>query len=230
MRVFTQDQINEILDRHNRWLSNEPQGFPASFSFSDFTYSDFSFENLSFCDFNHSYFKGVVFSGSDLTKADFSDATIVDCDFRDTILSGTNFFNAKIYNTSFIFAKIDEFSSLNNYPMTCPSHGDFIGWKKLNNKIIKLLIPAEAKRVSGASRKCRAEFAKVLDIQNEDGTSADVSSITNEEITLFYPKVKPITYTIGEMVYPDSFDENRWNECSSGIHFFISRNEATAYK
>jgi len=36
-------------------------------------------------------------------------------------------------------------------------------------------------------------------------------------------------YRAGETVRPDSWDENRWNECSHGIHFFITRAEAEAY-
>lgn len=27
----------------------------------------------------------------------------------------------------------------------------------------------------------------------------------------------------------DSFDEDRWNECSHGIHFFINKQEAIDY-
>lgn len=27
----------------------------------------------------------------------------------------------------------------------------------------------------------------------------------------------------------DNFDENRWNECAAGIHFFITREEAVRY-
>ena len=38
-----------------------------------------------------------------------------------------------------------------------------------------------------------------------------------------------VTYVVGEMVYPDSFDENRWNECSHGIHFFINKQNAIDY-
>ena len=33
-------------------------------------------------------------------------------------------------------------------------------------------------------------------------------------------------YKVGEMVYPDSFNEDRWNECSNGIHFFINKQDA----
>ena len=36
-------------------------------------------------------------------------------------------------------------------------------------------------------------------------------------------------YKAGEMVYADSFDDNRWDECSNGIHFFITREEAVEY-
>ena len=28
---------------------------------------------------------------------------------------------------------------------------------------------------------------------------------------------------VGKMVYPDSFDDDRWNICSHGIYFFINK-------
>lgn len=33
-------------------------------------------------------------------------------------------------------------------------------------------------------------------------------------------------YTVGEIAMVDDFDENRWNECSTGIHFFVNFQEA----
>ena len=39
----------------------------------------------------------------------------------------------------------------------------------------------------------------------------------------------PLTYRVGEMAYPDSYDEDRWNECSHGIHFFINKQDAINY-
>ena len=36
-------------------------------------------------------------------------------------------------------------------------------------------------------------------------------------------------YTVGEIVKADSWDENRWNECSHGIHFFIDRQSAVDF-
>ena len=40
---------------------------------------------------------------------------------------------------------------------------------------------------------------------------------------------KSFMYTVGETVEVADFDENRWEECASGIHFFITRAEAEDY-
>lgn len=36
-------------------------------------------------------------------------------------------------------------------------------------------------------------------------------------------------YHVGEIVRVDNFDDNRWRECSTGIHFFMTRDEAVRY-
>ena len=91
-----------------------------------------------------------------------------------------------------------------------------IGWKKcIDNVIVKLEIPADAKRSNASGRKCRAEFAKVLEVI---GAEVGISHYNAS-----------VQYKPGEIVRSDSFDENRWNECSNGIHFFITRAEAEAY-
>ena len=90
------------------------------------------------------------------------------------------------------------------------------------NCLVMLEIPEDARRCSCTSQKCRCDKAKVLGITNLD-TNESVSEIKN---TSYFPAV---TYVVGEMVYPDSFDENRWNECSHGIHFFINKQNAIDY-
>jgi hypothetical protein len=92
--------------------------------------------------------------------------------------------------------------------------GQLIGYKKLaNGKIVKLRIPAEAKRVSAyGSRKCRAEYAFVL--SNGGGVAKHSESFK-------YPK--------RGKVKPDSFDPDPRVECSHGIHFFITEQEAKDY-
>lgn len=36
-------------------------------------------------------------------------------------------------------------------------------------------------------------------------------------------------YRAGEIVKSDVWDDNRWDECSNGIHFFITKTEAENY-
>jgi hypothetical protein len=94
--------------------------------------------------------------------------------------------------------------------------GDLIGWKKcVGNVIVKLRIPADAKRSHAFGRKCRAEFADVLEV-----FGAEVGISKHDGKT---------EYKAGERVTPDAFDENWQEECSSGVHFFITKAEAGAY-
>jgi len=36
-------------------------------------------------------------------------------------------------------------------------------------------------------------------------------------------------YKVGETIEVLNFDEDRWNECSTGIHFFLSKEQAKQY-
>jgi hypothetical protein len=36
-------------------------------------------------------------------------------------------------------------------------------------------------------------------------------------------------YRKGQMVMPDGFDNDRWNICGQGIHFYLTRAEAEAH-
>ena len=108
------------------------------------------------------------------------------------------------------------------YPLQCPETGSFIGYKKAADKIVMLEICADAKRSSATSRKCRCSKAKVLSITNLDGSETGLSEIESDYAGDFI-------YRVGETVEVPDFDDNRWNECAAGIHFFITRDEAVKY-
>ena len=150
--------------------------------------------------------------GADLCGADLRCANLRNANLRDSVLSSTNLYNADL-------------SSAKNIPFT-PTYlpeGEFIGWKKLPNEIIvKLKILEDSKRSRANGDKCRCNKALVLEFQNKDGTSSGEKEYTSNE----YAKC---TYKVGEIVYADSWDDNRWNECSHGIHFFIDRQSAVDY-
>lgn len=94
--------------------------------------------------------------------------------------------------------------------------GDLIGWKKCKDRVIvKVLIPAKAKRSHAFGRKCRAEYVKVLEVID-----------TKEGISTHDGKTR---YAKGKIVKCDKWDDDFTNECSGGIHFFITRLEAENY-
>lgn len=129
-----------------------------------------------------------------------------------------------------------------NYSVTLPyismfiPEGEFIGWKKIyefedckfnRTLLAKLLIPNDAKRLKSTSGKCRASYAKVLGITNLEETKQYskgytlVSKINSNDLCT--------TYKVGNYVFPDSFNPNRWETCSNGIHFFMDKQSAIDY-
>ena len=106
--------------------------------------------------------------------------------------------------------------------MACPTDGSFIGWKKASGYIVKLQITEDARRSSAEGEKCRCDKAYVVEIQNADGTKADIDTIHSSHDANF-------VYTVGATVKVSDFDGNRWNECAPGIHFFIDRRAAVEY-
>lgn len=107
------------------------------------------------------------------------------------------------------------------YQLTCPEKGEYTAFKKADEKIVELRIPADAKRLSATGRKCRANKAIVVNITELDGTPAGDEVCSNYD--------KNFVYRVGETVEVQNFDENRWNECAPGIHHYITREEAVRH-
>lgn len=86
---------------------------------------------------------------------------------------------------------------------------------------IRLFIE-DARRSSAGGEKCRCDKAYVAEIQNADGTKADIEAIHSNRGNNF-------VYAVGATVEVPDFDDDRWNECAPGIHFFIDRLAAVEY-
>jgi hypothetical protein len=107
-------------------------------------------------------------------------------------------------------------------PINLPE-GEFIAWKKLPYGLIaKLKILEDSKRSRATGDKCRCDKCLVLEFQNIDGSKSDENTYTSNNYA-------ECTYTVGEVVHADDWNENRWDECSHGIHFFIDRQSAVDY-
>ena len=138
-------------------------------------------------------------------------------------LNGASLSRASLNRASLDGASLEGASGNFFVPLACPSDGAFVGWKKVNKKLVKLIVPSGAKRSSATSRKCRAEFVEVIEITDLDGNNP-IEEITNTS------RPPHTLYKVGEITKSDSWDENRFNECSHGIHFFINKQEAIDYE
>ena len=148
---------------------------------------------------------------------------------RDAYLHGADLHGAYLGGADLGGADLRGAKDMPFIPMTCPSDGAFIGWKKVVSNgivyLVKLLIPEDAKRSSATGRKCRCSKAQVLEIS----VLKDGKECQKEEKVVNYDYSPNVTYEVGHIVEPDSFDDDRWQECSHGIHFFINKQEAIDY-
>ena len=207
--------------------------------------------NLTETKFDCAMLFDVKFCKSDLHLSSFRCASIDDCNFNEASLEDACLDCCSIFSSSFIQTDMtgvfidniagfyprykdifDRAKNVYHVPVECPTHGSFIGWKKIakdkNGKtteyLVKLEIPEDAKRTSIKYGKCKCSKAMVLGIYNLDGTAVKFKSIINNSFG-----VKTTRYTIGKMVYPDSYDDIRYT-CSNGIYFFADREVALNYK
>ena len=158
----------------------------------------------------------------DLSEANLSEANLSGANLYRANLSWANLYRADLSEANLYRANLSGAKNI-NYPIACPEKGSFIAFKKASGGfIVKLEIPEDAKRCSATTRKCRCSKAMVVSITNPDGTETEVTSVASKRDAGF-------VYKVGEVVEVPNFDENRWNECSSGIHFFITRQEAVDY-
>ena len=183
----------------------------ADLRYADLRYADLRYADLRGADLFRADLRGANLRGACLCDANLYGACLLGADLRGADLRGANLSELTVAQTSIL-----------------PDEGDIIGWKKalaLDGApiIVKLLIPSDAKRSNSTGRKCRANKARILDLQDRQGNSLPPD-------TTAYSSFDPdFTYKKGETVHVEDFDTNRWNECAPGIHFFITRIEAVKY-
>ena len=173
-------------------------------------------------DLSSAYLRGADLSGAHLSGADLSGADLSGADLSGAYLSGADLSGADLRGADLSGADLSSAENIPFIPTYLPE-GEFVAWKKLENGlIVKLKILEDSKRSRSTTDKCRCDKCLVLEFQNQDGSKSDLKTFTNKNYS-------ECVYTVGEIVKADSWDENRWNECSHGIHFFIDRQRAVNY-
>ena len=207
---MTQEELNKVLENHKHWLNEDCDGWEemkADLRNADLRNADLRNADLRNADLRNANLHYADLCGADLRYVDLRYADLCGANLRGANLRGANLRGA--VNVPFI-------------PYACPDFGMFIGYKKASGYIVELEIPEDAKRLSATTRKCRCNKAKVLRILNYDRTVADVTEVRSNYNSTF-------VYKVGDIVSVDNFDEDRFNECSTGIHFFINFQEAVDY-
>jgi len=173
-------------------------------------------------------------SDADLSSADLARATLTESDLYQANLSRatcneTNFEGAKLKEAIFQKANLRgariDGAELPSFQIV-PETGHFHAYKNVRTAthqpvVVELLIPKSARRTSSLiGRKCRADKAKVVRIVSDSPTSDEI---------LFSHFTRSFTYKVGEWVKEPEYDPDIRVECTKGIHFFMTIEEAKGY-
>lgn len=246
MKTYTHEKLKQILENHQHWLRKDCDGWEnmkadlsntdlsgvnlkcidlkyANLSGSNLERTNLQESNLRYVNLKYANLYQADLKYADLSGSDLSYSYLNGSDLRYANLEGSNLKDVYLNNIILQGAGIGNAQNTPFIPYACPDTGSFIGYKKANVHIVKLEIPSDARRCSATGRKCRCDKAKVLSIQflDEDIPCDDEEVASNCD--------RSFIYRVGEIVEEPEFDENRWNECAKGIHFFINRQEAVEY-
>ena len=159
-------------------------------------------------------------SGAELSGADLSGANLSGANLSGAYLSGADLSGAYLSGAILSGAVLSGVVGLGIQPAVLKilPEGDILGYKKIKEGIVKLLISAHTKRSNAFGRKCRAASARVVEMPEGGviGTSTHDASFT---------------YQLGQVVEPaQPFDDDWTQDCASGIHFYITREEAEQHR
>ena len=227
------NDLKTILEKHKMWLNDEDGGERADLRGAslqqvnlhgvDLSWAEMSMVDLSWANLSETVLSGTVLSGAKLSGANLSKAKLIGTDLHNTDMHRVDLNWAELNYADLSGANlsgVQHIESARNlfYPLTCPEKGEYTAFKKADEKIVELRIPADAKRLSATGRKCRASKAVVISITTLEGDPA------GNEVRSDYDR--SFVYRVGETVEVQNFDENRWDECAPGIHHYINREEA----
>ena len=227
-----------MLVQHELWLNNEGGEQlnledvdlrDVDLRYADLRNANLRRANLENANLGNANLKYVDLVCANLSNADLRNANLVCAnlenanlryaDLRNANLKYANLINANLRNANLECVETNHLTI--GYHLACPEEGSFIGYKKANGCLVKLLILEDSKRSSATSMKCRCDKAKVLDI---------IDLMTNEKIDRTKSDYdNEFFYKVGEIVQVEDFDEDRWNECTIGIHFFMNKENALKY-
>ena len=215
MKKITKEELKTILEQHKLWLnSNGKEGKRADLTGANLTCTNLTGTNLTGADLSSADLTWADLTGANLTSADLYGACLYGANLFGADLTGANLIDSELEYSNLTDAILDEKEQCRNGIVLTES---MIGYKNSNaGKIITLEIPIGAKVFSINNNKRRTNKVKVIDMQGE----TELSSIHDNDFK----------YHVGDEIEITNFDERYNVECSTGIHFFLTREEAENYE
>lgn len=178
---------------------------------------------LKEADLQYAHLEGANLNTAKLQYACLQRANLNNAKLNWAILTGANLQMANLFNANLTNANLDSAILTNAYLSKKDEirkgiilSKSITGWKKCEGRVIvKLKIPKGAVVFSINGKKCRTNKCKVISIENDDTA---ISMYDNN-----------FTYTVGKVIEIDNFDLSYNVECGTGIHFFLSEEDARKY-
>ena len=214
---MTQQELDKIVERHQHWLKKDCEGWAdlswanlsgadlkgANLRWADLSGANLSGANLRWADLSGANLSGANLSGANLRWADLRWANLVEANLEGANLEGANLYGAKL-------------SEAEKYRLGRILKEPIVGYKKTaEGVVIAAEIPAGAIVFCINGTKCRTNRAKIIDMAGNE--------------VLHCQHDNSFEYRLGKEIIIEDFNLMYNVECTSGFHFFETREEAEEY-
>ena len=172
--------------------------------------------NLSGANLRWANLSGANLSGANLSRANLSRANLSEADLSGANLSRANLSEADLSGANLSGANLSVKEKIRKGKIM---EKKATVYKKCRNKIVELELQKGSIVFSINNNKCRTNKAKVISIDGE----------SDKGITIASDYDSSFIYEVGKMVEIEDFDLMYNVECSTGIHFFWTKEEAKKY-
>ena len=203
--------VKSNADLSNANLSNADLS-NANLSNADLRYADLRYANLSNANLSNVHLSSADLSSANLSNADLSNANLRYADLRYADLRYADLRYANLSDANLSNAEKIRKGVIIDKPVR-------VFKKCIKNNIVELELLKGSIVFSINNKKCRTNKAKVISINGKCEKHLKCCSSYNYKFI----------YEVGKMVEVKDFDLMYNVECSSGIHFFWTKEEAEDY-
>ena len=214
-------KIKIIKDGEEYYKSPEKDIFGIDFEYENEKYVEIDYADLENADLRSANLCYANLENADLYNANLCYANLDNADLRSANLGSANLENANLYNADLRSANLEN-ANLDKKELIRKGKiqdKKVIVYKKCHNKIVTLQLQIGSIVFSINNKKCRTNKVKVIAIDDDK----------TEGLTIESDRDNSFIYEVGKMVEVKNFDLMYNAECSTGIHFFWTKEEAESY-